>query len=340
MAPQNDPSGELHSEFDELDIPIVAIELSRMRVVAATPRVFGPGRVSAGELIGRPVLDMVAPADRSRARLALKALAAGSIEFVRAHGRFAGPDPDQIYTHWVAAVEIGGERLAVAQIAAGMPKETSPLAKYLGSEPVDLAVGAVTRDWVVSAVSTGVEGLLGIAAEEFVGRVLLGAVAQGDVDNVLKAARKAKSDLSVGLSVRMRTAQRNWRQVRTVLGLLAESTERFFILAPEPAIRDIRSLKLEEHLRRIASEVQASGILEVAPNTPALTHLASRAQLTPRQWEVFTRLLRGERVSTIAEELFVSASTVRNHLSAIYDRFGVYSQAELMAMALGDRVTA
>ena len=37
----------------------------------------------------------------------------------------------------------------------------------------------------------------------------------------------------------------------------------------------------------------------------------------------------------IARELFVSESTVRNHLSVIYDRMGVGSQAELIALALG-----
>jgi two-component system nitrate/nitrite response regulator NarL len=54
--------------------------------------------------------------------------------------------------------------------------------------------------------------------------------------------------------------------------------------------------------------------------------------LTVRQWEILTRLLRGERVPTIASELFVSQSTVRNHLSAIFERFGVHSQPELLAL--------
>jgi DNA-binding NarL/FixJ family response regulator len=35
-------------------------------------------------------------------------------------------------------------------------------------------------------------------------------------------------------------------------------------------------------------------------------------------------------VSTIANELSISQSTVRNHLSTIFQRFGVHSQAELI----------
>ena len=40
------------------------------------------------------------------------------------------------------------------------------------------------------------------------------------------------------------------------------------------------------------------------------------------------RLLQGDRVSTIASDMFLSQSTVRNHLSVIYKKLGVHSQAE------------
>jgi DNA-binding NarL/FixJ family response regulator len=38
----------------------------------------------------------------------------------------------------------------------------------------------------------------------------------------------------------------------------------------------------------------------------------------------------GYRVSTIARELGLAASTVRNHLSAIFQKLGVGSQGELV----------
>jgi DNA-binding NarL/FixJ family response regulator len=52
--------------------------------------------------------------------------------------------------------------------------------------------------------------------------------------------------------------------------------------------------------------------------------------LTTRQWEVITLLLQGKRVPTIAGELYISQSTVRNHLSAIFTKFEVHSQPELL----------
>ncbi len=52
--------------------------------------------------------------------------------------------------------------------------------------------------------------------------------------------------------------------------------------------------------------------------------------LSSRQIEILRRLLGGQRVRDVAQELFLSQSTIRNHLSAIYQRFGVHSQTELL----------
>lgn len=52
--------------------------------------------------------------------------------------------------------------------------------------------------------------------------------------------------------------------------------------------------------------------------------------LTPRQWAVLRLLLQGKRVPTIAAELDVSRSTVRNHLASVFRKCGVKSQPELI----------
>jgi DNA-binding NarL/FixJ family response regulator len=59
-------------------------------------------------------------------------------------------------------------------------------------------------------------------------------------------------------------------------------------------------------------------------------------ELSERQSQVLDRLVSGDRVSTIARSLFVSESTVRNHLSAIYRKAGVHSQSELLARLMGE----
>jgi DNA-binding CsgD family transcriptional regulator len=52
--------------------------------------------------------------------------------------------------------------------------------------------------------------------------------------------------------------------------------------------------------------------------------------LSKRESEVLAELSAGGRVSGIAERLFISPHTVRNHLRSIFGKLGVHSQAELV----------
>jgi DNA-binding CsgD family transcriptional regulator len=54
--------------------------------------------------------------------------------------------------------------------------------------------------------------------------------------------------------------------------------------------------------------------------------------LTERELEIVRRLVAAQRVPAIARELFLSQSTVRNHLTAVYRKFGVHSQVELLEL--------
>lgn len=53
-------------------------------------------------------------------------------------------------------------------------------------------------------------------------------------------------------------------------------------------------------------------------------------ELSEREREIAVALLEGYRVATIARRLFLSPSTVRDHLSSIFRKVGVSSQAELV----------
>lgn len=52
--------------------------------------------------------------------------------------------------------------------------------------------------------------------------------------------------------------------------------------------------------------------------------------LSAREREVFLLLLNNRRVSHISRDLYISPYTVRNHLKAIFRKFGVTSQSELL----------
>jgi DNA-binding NarL/FixJ family response regulator len=67
-----------------------------------------------------------------------------------------------------------------------------------------------------------------------------------------------------------------------------------------------------------------SGLPPPAPRSPALEKLA----ITPRQHEVLQGLLHGKPNKLIAQELGISADTVKDHVQAIYRVLGVNSRTQ------------
>jgi PAS domain S-box-containing protein len=139
------------------------------------------------------------------------------------------------------------------------------------------------------------------------------------------------------LRLRVRHADGHWVPVDAIVASLPDggAYRLGFVLrrvapTPEPD-RVERLTELEDRLRRIAVELAAVGVSDhVAPEVAR-----KLGELSPRQREVVRMLEEGARVPTIAQELFLSQSTVRNHLSAIFRKFGVTSQEELLRAIRG-----
>jgi DNA-binding NarL/FixJ family response regulator len=93
-----------------------------------------------------------------------------------------------------------------------------------------------------------------------------------------------------------------------------------------------RVAQLEQHIGRIAAEVLAAGVTVGPANAVGDVPSISIGGLTARQLDIVNRLLEGARVTTIAAALYISPSTVRNHLSAVYRTAHVHSQAELIEL--------
>jgi DNA-binding CsgD family transcriptional regulator len=130
-------------------------------------------------------------------------------------------------------------------------------------------------------------------------------------------------------------ARYDWRPTQTEDG----DARKLLEPAPEQILLDVRREErrlaervagLERHLDRIGQEIGAAGLTTIVSALPQPSTVPGLAELTTRQVEVVTRLLRGQRVLTIAREMFLSPSTVRNHLSTIYRKVGVSSQAALL----------
>ena len=78
---------------------------------------------------------------------------------------------------------------------------------------------------------------------------------------------------------------------------------------------------------------QVSVVIEAAQPTH-LTSLLMRAYgMTPREQDVARRVLRGDSTEAIAGELAIAAGTVQAHLRNIFEKTGVRSRRELVAVA-------
>jgi DNA-binding CsgD family transcriptional regulator len=109
-------------------------------------------------------------------------------------------------------------------------------------------------------------------------------------------------------------------------------------LPPRPDADRIATL--ERHLMRFAAELHSGGWRDAKPLAVDASRFAALDKLPTRQREIVDRLLRGERIPAIAESMYISASTVRNHLSHVFTAFGVHSQSELLAVLRSDSADA
>jgi DNA-binding CsgD family transcriptional regulator len=83
-------------------------------------------------------------------------------------------------------------------------------------------------------------------------------------------------------------------------------------------------------LRSIALVIEAATVAEVAPI------IVQAYDLTDREQQITRLIARGAGTAEIADELFLSAHTVRDHVKAIFAKVGVSSRGELVARLFAD----
>ncbi len=321
-----------------LDLPLLLIDLSNFTVVGATEPFFQEVEIAASEILGRDVFVLFEPVDRARAKKALDALATGTIDFYRTHRHLAREtSPRSEVSIWVHVIDEAGRHYALAEVCRSDDLRVSPLVTYLGSTPYPFAIGVLDAKGIITSISAEVQSVIGVTASELIGRPLL----REPNDNFWSRLHDGAPEggpCQVSWPATALDPPEFVGQVNCLLACLAGTSSYCFILyrtvvAPDRDRLD-RAAQLEASLVRIAQEVQASGIFTGMRGVPDIDRFPQLGSLSARQWEILTRLIRGERVGTIAKELFISPSTVRNSLSSIFAKFGVHSQAELLNILL------
>ena len=323
--------------------PLAAVELPSGRFLAVNPPLAKVLGSAADALNGSSSLDQLSPAERHSAELGFQALADGHLTGYQAiFTRASTGSQDQAFSVWVNAVEVGGARVGLVSVTPGSGGDDTefrslpplPEARELG----DVVLGTVDGAWRIDRISQDVTALLGITPEQCVGVPVLGAIHPSDAPIFLAAVEHARrGERTVALALRLSAREPQWREVSVVFAVVSADVPPQMAFAlirggsgPGSAADPGREARLEAHLLRIADELHAAGLLPQLRQVPAISSNPRLGLLTSREWAVLTRLLDGQRAAAIAGDLFVSQSTVRNHLSSIYAKLRVNGQVDLI----------
>jgi DNA-binding CsgD family transcriptional regulator len=171
-----------------------------------------------------------------------------------------------------------------------------------------------------------VHGTFGYEPAELLGRPILSLVDAGNVADMRVALEEAsRTRAGVVRAVGVRTKSGEVLACEAVVIPMVPSPSSAFALVPEEVARvsEIEAAR-QRFVQRLRDGVAGTG----AAAEEGGRH--SFSGLTPREMEVVGRLLSGDRVRSIAEGLFLSPSTVRNHLSSVYRKLGIRSQQEII----------
>jgi DNA-binding CsgD family transcriptional regulator len=297
-----------------------------------TRTILGANR-AAYELLGRepPSLDVVSAtevvsaADWPAVDASMELLASGALEGYQARRVLRKGDGQGLTAHVsVRLANLGGYKLGLVALGTGGAKVPWPQ-----TEGHVTIAGIVTdHDWTIEMVSSDIGTILGVNPERYKGVPLLGLLQPWDVQKLMSAVGRVSSDGGgATLRVHLRNDEERWQDVLLlVVAMCRHSPPRLGLAVTSPEAGT-------GMLPDLHQEFEARG-LDAVNGADQFRSCPRPEGFSTRQSEILTRLLRGERVPDIANALYLSPSTVRNHLTAIYRKFGVHSQPELLAKLL------
>jgi len=330
--PVEDPD-ELIRSLEGLPVAAMLTELSSHTFIAVNDRAAALFGSPARDLVGSDLLTHIHPSDRDAVRAAYAAMVAKVIDGYQVRRRIVTPAGTQLtLSVWGRRVENPDGLYGLWVLVPGPEPAADADSFMMGESEIVLAV--TDHDWLIECMNADA-GLLGARGSELRGFPLLGLVhPSAAVEFLAAAARTAADHLAVTLLTRMRAGRDEWTERYCLMVRMCEHQPPrlgVVISAAPPAASDLPRSPIGDQVRHAALEARAAHTLDALP---ALARLPHGSELSARQIEIVSRLVAGQPSGEIARSMFLSPSTVRNHLAAIYRKFGVHSQAELLAALL------
>jgi DNA-binding NarL/FixJ family response regulator len=173
-----------------------------------------------------------------------------------------------------------------------------------------------------------------------------------DLDQALDAVRREKPDVVVtdhrltsgsggADGVAVAVAVLDMAPSTAVVMLTASEDDRVLVAAIEAGCTGFvtKTQPLDDVIAAIRSAGTGEAVVNPTMLARVLPRLASRRQrsadqLTKRELEVLGVMATGASNQAIADQLFISRDTVRNHVASILQKLGAHSKLEAVALAL------
>jgi DNA-binding CsgD family transcriptional regulator len=295
-----------------------------------------PGSGAAGELVGRSVLDF--DEDKGSAERALTMVQTGVIEGYRRTPRLICSDGSRqpADVRVTACTARPPRALALAVVLPVREKDADHIGTPLACSRTASTIGMVDAEWRITHVSSSTDDLFAQSSREVIGQSVLSFIHDSDKPELFVAlCQSVNSSHAVSIRARWRSSNNQWVYCTMLVSPLKNHQLPAFAfvlsaLPDETSPGASQSPEIEMRLRRIKNALQADSA-DMAPiRLPDRRTDNVPTDLTRREWEIVNLLLAGDRVPMIARSLFLSQSTVRNHLSSVFRKTGMHSQEEVL----------
>jgi len=318
-----EPTSELLAVVSRSPVPALLLQVPSQLVVAASEAAAGVVAAEPPDLVGRSFEEFTTDDPTA----AVELLLTGRLKGFEAERVLRLRDGVQRIRMWVRALEQPPPIeyvLAVLWLVGTSAKGQLPAP---GADEPRAIFGTVTSELLIERISEDVS-ILGLDASDLVGSPIFRLVSAASAAGVLVAlAEAAAREEGVCTSVLVPSLQGE---------LLAELLVRRLVPSMSFAFSLVRAgdqaagpFGAEEVLRMLGRGLRALDTGEAASALDRIGPVGAE-RLSSRESEIVARLVSGDRVPAIAQALFLSQSTIRNHLSSAFAKLGVTSQQELV----------
>jgi DNA-binding CsgD family transcriptional regulator len=326
FGPEAGPAPEIMDVVRATPLAVVIMEVPSERIVAASPSAEALLAPEGQPVVGRSLEDFAADEPSG----ALELLLAGRLngyETRRQMRRDGERFPLQL---WIRSVDQRvPPRFVLGVLWAGEGRVEALLPSTGHGRPSPPVVGTVDAELLLERISSDITLCLGHDPHALLGQSILRIVEPTDVASLLWALAQATTSRSgVTLPLGVLTAEGRSQLCQLLLMPLVPPPSFAFVLHRyDEATPPLDTSP--EGLWGVGRDIESAGAWRglaslTRPDVPGLS------TLTSRELDIVGRLLGGDRVPAIAQALFLSQSTVRNHLSSAFRKLRVTSQQELI----------